>query len=185
MKYCSHCAHPITTRIPNGDNRLRFVCDGCGVIHYQNPKIVTGCLPLWDNRLLICKRAIEPRYGRWTLPAGFMENGETVPEGAARETWEEAQARVHKLSLFGLFNIPHINQVYVLFQAPLVSPEFAAGEESLEVKLVDVADIPWDELAFPVIRRALELYTDSASTTDNKPYIEDIAPPHTRRSDHD
>lgn len=176
MKYCSHCAQPVTIKIPSGDNRLRFVCQSCGVIHYQNPKIVTGCIPTWQDKLLICKRAIEPRYGLWTLPAGFMENQETVPEAAMRETWEEARARVHQLSLFAMFNIPHLNQVYILFHANMVSADFAAGEESLEVKLIDLSDIPWQDLAFPVIRRTLELYTDLTVASGEKPYVEDIAP---------
>jgi len=158
MRYCSHCGAGVTFSVPEGDNRPRHVCVDCGTIHYQNPKIVVGCIPEWEGRLLLCKRAIEPRHGLWTLPAGFMENGETVQQGAARETFEEAQARVAVGSLYALFDLPHINQVYMLFRAELLTPAFGAGAESLEVELMREADLPWDELAFPVIKEALRLY---------------------------
>jgi ADP-ribose pyrophosphatase YjhB (NUDIX family) len=144
--------------VPAGDNLARHVCDDCGTIHYQNPKIVVGCIPEWEGRLLLCRRAIEPRYGLWTLPAGFMENGETVQQGAARETLEEAEARVEVGPLYALFDLPHINQVYMLFRAQLRAPEFGPGSESLEVVLMDEDEIPWDALAFPVIKEALSLY---------------------------
>ncbi|MET1079892.1 MAG: NUDIX hydrolase [Pseudomonas sp.] len=158
MKFCSQCGHAVTLRIPEGDNRLRHVCGQCQVVHYQNPRIVAGCLPIWGEQVLLCRRAIEPRRGYWTLPAGFMENGETLEQAAARETLEEACARVRNLSLYTLFDLPHINQVYMLFRAELVDLNFAAGEESLEVQLFDERDIPWSELAFPTIGRTLECY---------------------------
>lgn len=158
MNFCSQCGHAVTQRIPEGDNRPRFVCGQCQVIHYQNPRIVAGCLPIWGEQVLLCRRAIEPRRGFWTLPAGFMENGETLEQAAARETLEEACARVKELSLYTLFDLPHINQVYMLFRAELVDRDFAAGEESLEVRLFDERDIPWTELAFPTIGRTLEYY---------------------------
>ncbi len=158
MNFCSHCGQPVRLRIPEGDNMPRYVCDACGTIHYQNPKIVTGCIPEWEDRLLLCRRAIEPRHGLWTLPAGFMENGETTAEGAARETLEEARARVAVDRLYALFNIPHINQVYLMFRARLLDLDFAPGPESLEVALFSEQEIPWNELAFPVVKETLNRY---------------------------
>jgi ADP-ribose pyrophosphatase YjhB (NUDIX family) len=158
MKYCSQCGHLLSQKIPQGDNRLRHVCDQCQAIHYQNPRIVAGCLPVWGEQVLLCRRAIQPRYGLWTLPAGFMENGETIEQAAMRETAEEACARVRNLQLYTLFDLPHINQVYMLFRAELEDLDFAAGEESLEVQLFDEVDIPWSELAFPTIGRTLEYF---------------------------
>lgn len=155
MKFCSQCGEPVSQRVPEGDDRLRYVCDHCQTIHYQNPRIIVGCLPVHQHQVLLCRRAIEPRRRYWTLPAGFMENGETTLEGARRETWEEARARVQDEMLYRLFDLPHINQVYMFYRAQLVSPEFAAGSESLEVRLFDEEEIPWDELAFPVIELAL------------------------------
>ncbi|MCW3149972.1 NUDIX hydrolase [Stutzerimonas stutzeri] len=158
MKYCSRCGGPVLSRIPEGDNRARFVCDDCRTVHYQNPRIVAGCLPVWSDQILLCRRAIEPRRGFWTLPAGFMENGETLQEAAARETLEEACARVRELQLYTLFDLPHINQVSLFFRAELVDRAFAPGEESLEVRLFDEASIPWSALAFPTIGRTLECF---------------------------
>lgn len=158
MKYCSHCGSEVEVRVPEGDNRPRHVCDTCSTVHYQNPKIVVGCIPEWEQQILLCRRAIEPRYGLWTVPAGFMENGETSQQGAARETLEEACARVEVEGLYTLFNLPHINQVYMLFRSRLLDLEYAAGDESLEVRLFDESEIPWDKLAFPVIKESLKLY---------------------------
>ncbi|MGH8354455.1 MAG: NUDIX hydrolase, partial [Pseudomonas sp.] len=135
-----------------------FVCVQCQLIHYQNPRIVAGCLPVWGDQVLLCRRAIEPRRGYWTLPAGFMENGETMEQAAARETLEEACARVKDLSLYTLFDLPHISQVYLFFRAKLVDLDFAAGAESLEVQLFHERDIPWSELAFPTVGRTLECF---------------------------
>ncbi|MEW8231762.1 MAG: NUDIX hydrolase [Candidatus Thiodiazotropha endolucinida] len=158
MKYCSHCGAEVEVKVPEGDNRPRHVCIICSTVHYQNPKIVVGCIPVWEQQILLCRRAIEPRYGLWTVPAGFMENGETSQQGAARETLEEACARVEVEGLYTLFNLPHINQVYLLFRSRLLDLDFAAGEESLEVKLFDEQEIPWEKLAFPVIKESLRLY---------------------------
>jgi len=166
----------VELKIPEGDNIPRFVCVKCSTIHYQNPKIVTGCIPVWDNRILLCKRAIEPRYGLWTLPAGFMENNETTPQAAARETLEEANAKVDILGLYALFNIPHINQVYLMFRAALVSPDFAPGEESLDVKLFEEQEIPWNELAFPVVHQTLERFFKDRKTNNFSFYLGDIHP---------
>ncbi len=156
MNFCSQCGQSVSHRIPEGDNRPRFVCDDCDAIHYQNPRIIAGCLPVFEDKVLLCKRAIEPRAGWWTLPAGFLENGETVADGAMRETREEANATVETLDLYTLFSLPHISQVYMFYRANLVSLDFSPGEESLETALFAEDEIPWGELAFPVITQTLE-----------------------------
>ncbi|MDY6978951.1 MAG: NUDIX hydrolase [Pseudomonadota bacterium] len=160
MKFCSECGHLVNSRIPEGDNRLRYVCDQCQTIHYHNPKIVAGTLPVWEDKVLLCKRAIEPRYGTWTLPAGFMELGETMEQAALRESEEEACANVEIDHIYTLISLPHVNQVYVLYRARLLDLDFAAGEESLEVRLFDEAEIPWQELAFRTIHYTLERFFD-------------------------
>jgi ADP-ribose pyrophosphatase YjhB (NUDIX family) len=172
MKFCSECAHPITVAIPEGDNRPRFVCTNCGTIHYQNPKMVIGSIPVWEQdgelKVLLCKRAIEPRYGYWTLPAGFMENGETTSAAAARETEEEAGANVELGNLFTLLNVVHVHQVHLFYLARLVDLDFAPGIESLDVQLFSENEIPWSDLAFPTIRTTLELFfADHARMRDN------------------
>jgi ADP-ribose pyrophosphatase YjhB (NUDIX family) len=158
MRFCSDCGSPVEQRIPPGDSLPRFVCTRCGTIHYENPKMVVGCIPEWEDRILLCRRAIEPRYGLWTVPAGFMENGETTAQGAQRETLEEANARVEILGLYALFNIPHINQVYMLFRARLLGLDFHAGAETLETRLFAETEVPWDEIAFVTVRRTLNHY---------------------------
>lgn len=161
MKFCSACGASVTLIIPEGDNRERYVCVTCESIHYQNPRVVAGCLPVWDDQVLLCLRAINPRSGYWTLPAGFHENNETVATGAARETAEEANARVHDLSLYTVFSLPHISQIYMFYRAELSDLDFSAGHETLDVKLFKEEDVPWDQLAFPVITRTLEqFFTD-------------------------
>ncbi len=160
MKYCSNCGILVELRIPEGDTLPRYVCSQCGVIHYQNPKIVVGCIPEWEDRILLCRRAIEPRHGLWTVPSGFMENAETLVQGAARETLEEANARVSMGPLYAIYNLPHINQVHVLFRAQLLDLDFKPGIESLDVQLFGEAEVPWDTLAFRVIREPLERYFD-------------------------
>ena len=158
MKFCSDCGQPVISRIPQGDNRTRFVCDNCDTIHYQNPRIIAGFLPIHEDRVLLCKRAIEPRYGLWTLPAGFMENGESTLEAALRETREEALAEVESQGIYALFNLPQINQVHIIFRGNLVNTDFGAGDESLEVALYEEQQIPWDDIAFQVIRETLKFY---------------------------
>jgi len=162
MKFCSECAHPVTVAIPEGDNRPRFVCTHCGTIHYQNPKMVVGSIPVWERdgelKVLLCKRAIEPRYGYWTLPAGFMENGETTAAAAGRETEEEAGANIELGGLFSLLNVVHVHQVHLFYLARLVDLDFAPGIESLDVQLFGESEIPWSDLAFPTIRTTLELF---------------------------
>ena len=158
MNFCSDCGNAVEFRIPNGDNLPRYVCKTCDTIHYQNPNIVAGCLLETEGKVLLCKRAIEPRYGLWTLPAGFMENAETTHDGAAREAYEEANASSDHLSLFCLYNLPHINQVYMMFYGQLKDGLASAGEESLETKLFSETDIPWEHIAFPVITESLQLF---------------------------
>lgn len=160
MNYCSHCGQPVTLKIPDGDNLPRHVCEACDAVHYINPRMVVGCIVEWEGAILLCRRAIEPRYGYWTAPAGFMERGETVEEGAAREVREEAMARVEVGSLVALVNVPHVDQVHFLFRARLLDGRFGAGDETLDAALYDEQDIPWDELAFPSVRFGLERYLD-------------------------
>lgn len=164
MNFCPQCGQPVNLQVPPGDDRERHVCSGCGTVHYQNPKIVTGCLPVHEHRVLLCRRAIAPRAGLWTLPAGFLENGETTVEGAIRETWEEAYANVSIEGLYTVFNLPHISQIYMFFRASLNDLDFRPGTESTDVRLFEEHEIPWEELAFPVVRDTLAHYfSDRAS----------------------
>ncbi|AEJ02019.1 NUDIX hydrolase [Nitrosomonas sp. Is79A3] len=158
MKYCSNCSATVELLIPEGDSLPRYVCTTCNIIHYQNPKMVVGCIPEWEDKILLCRRAIEPRRGWWTLPAGFMENNETLEQAAARETLEEANARVEIGDLYAVYSLPHISQVYVLFRARLLDLDFKPGIESLEVKLLTENEIPWEEMAFRVIHDPLKQY---------------------------
>jgi len=164
MNYCSQCGETVNHIIPEGDNRHRYVCISCEFIHYQNPRIIAGCLPIFDNKVLLCKRAIEPRAGYWTLPAGFLENGETTATGASRETMEEANAEVIIDDLYTIFSLPHISQVYMFFKASMPTGVFSPGIESLDVKLFEEDEIPWDELAFPVITQTLQHYFSDRAT---------------------
>ena len=150
-----------STRVPAGDNRPRLVCDECGFVQYVNPKVVVGAVCTWEDRILLCRRAIEPRRGHWTLPAGFLEEKESVEDGVAREAWEEARAELDLDGLLGLYSVPRISQVQIFFRARLRSPEVAAGEESLEVRLFAWEEIPWDDLAFPSVRWALSHYRET------------------------
>jgi ADP-ribose pyrophosphatase YjhB (NUDIX family) len=159
MNFCSQCgSSALEQRVPEGDTLPRWVCSNCGTIHYQNPKVVVGCLPDWEGKVLLCRRAIDPRRGLWTLPAGFLENGETILAGAARETAEEARARVEVGALYTVISLPQINQVYVMFRARLLDLGFGPGSESLDVRLFDEDAIPWNELAFRTIARTLRNY---------------------------
>ena len=164
MKFCPDCGVATERAIPSGDDRERDVCPGCNAIHYHNPKVIVGCLPVHEGRILMCRRAIEPRHGYWTLPAGFMENGESTAEGAARETWEEAAAEATGLKLYRVFDVPHINQVYLFYRCAITNGQFGVGPESLESKLVAPEDIPWAELAFPVVRELLQEYIEDSKT---------------------
>jgi ADP-ribose pyrophosphatase YjhB (NUDIX family) len=164
MKFCSDCATPISIKIPADDSRERHVCESCGAIHYFNPRNVVGSIPIYRDQVLLCRRAIEPRHGFWTLPAGFMELGESTSTGAARETQEEAGAIVQIGPLYSLLNVPHAEQVHLFYLASMNSPSFQAGEESLEVVLFDEKDIPWSDIAFPTVKQTLEwFFTDRAA----------------------
>jgi ADP-ribose pyrophosphatase YjhB (NUDIX family) len=164
MKYCPHCAASLTIKIPADDSRERHVCESCGSIHYQNPRNVVGSIPVYGKQVLLCRRAIEPRLGYWTLPAGFMELGESTAHGAARETLEEAGAIVEIGPLYSLLNVPHAEQVHLFYLAKMISPDFAAGEESLEVALFEEHEIPWSDIAFPTVKQTLEwFFADRAS----------------------
>jgi len=156
MKFCPSCASPLAKRVPPGDSLPRYLCDACGSIHYENPRLVVGCIPEWDGRILLCRRAIEPRYGYWTLPAGFMENGETIAQGAARETLEEAGARVELTAPFSMISVPYVNQVHMFYRARLMDLEFKPGDESLEVSLVEEAQVPWKDIAFRTVGLTLK-----------------------------
>jgi ADP-ribose pyrophosphatase YjhB (NUDIX family) len=147
---------PSVRKIPEGDDRERLVCTDCGYVQYDNPKIIVGAVFEWEGKVLLCKRAIEPRLGYWTFPAGFMEMNETAAEGAVRESWEEARARIEVIDLLGTYDIPHIGQVYLLYRARMLGPEFAPGPESEEVALFDWEEVPWDQLAFPSIGWAMK-----------------------------
>jgi ADP-ribose pyrophosphatase YjhB (NUDIX family) len=160
MKYCSECGAPVGLRTPKGDHLPRYVCDACGTIHYQNPRLVVGCVPEHDGRILLCRRAIDPRRGYWTVPAGFMENDETLQQAAARESREEALAEVEVGSLLAVVHVLHAHQVHVFFRAALRTPAYGAGDESLEVELAAPEQIPWDELAFPSTEFALRRYLE-------------------------
>lgn len=174
MKFCSTCGATVQLTIPEGDNRERFTCISCQEIHYQNPKIVTGCIPEWEDKILICKRAIEPRKGKWTLPAGFMENGETNKEGAARESQEEANMTVENMRLFCVYSIPHISQVYTFYRGTVKDGIASPGDESLETKFVTQDEIPWDQLAFPVVIETLKLYYKDKQGGEFKTHYGDI-----------
>lgn len=177
MRFCPECATPLVRRVPELDDRERDVCEGCGAIHYSNPKIVTGCLVTAGARVLLARRAIEPRRGYWTLPAGFMENDETTAEGAARETWEEARANVEIEALYTVFNLPHIDQVHMFFRGQLIGGRFDAGPESLEVALFTADEIPWDELSFPVVRDTLRYWCEDRVRHDYPVRMGDIRVP--------
>jgi ADP-ribose/FAD diphosphatase len=157
MQFCSQCGHALEKRVPEGEDRERDVCASCGTIHYQNPKIVVGCIVEQAGKILLCKRAIQPRLGYWTVPAGFLELGESAMAGAIRETEEEAGASVRIVAPYAHFDVPQIGQAYIIYRAVLLSDAFAPGPESLEVKLVSPDEIPWNEIAFPVVRHSLEL----------------------------
>ena len=158
MKYCSKCGEQVDLKIPEGDNRARYCCVGCNTIHYQNPNVVVGTVPVKENKILLCKRAINPRYGLWTLPAGFLENGETLEQGAFRETLEETNTEVKIQFLYAIFNIPQIAQVYMLYLAEVMQNNFGPTSESLEVKFFKKEEILWEELAFPFVKNALDHY---------------------------
>jgi ADP-ribose pyrophosphatase YjhB (NUDIX family) len=185
MKFCSECARPVSLKIPPDDSRLRFVCDYCHTIHYQNPKLVVGTVPVWnkegETKILLCRRAIEPRYGYWTLPAGFMENDETTSQAALRETVEESGANIELHELFSMLNVPHVNQVHLFYRATLLDLNYCAGAESLEVALFSEPEIPWDEIAFQTSFHTLKFFFSVLNAPKTNPparvYCHDILGP--------
>src|SRR5215831_9966327 len=155
IKHCKACGGEAPYSIPPDDNRERAICKVCGTIHYENPCNVVGTVPAWNDKVLLCRRNIEPRYGLWTLPAGFLELGETAAEGAVRETDEEAGARIELLPLYGLLNVVSVGQIHLFYRARLLSPEFDPGPETLEARLFHEHEVPWDEIAFRTVRQTL------------------------------
>lgn len=162
VNYCASCGAKVSLRVPPGDRLPRHVCNVCGVIHYRNPRLVVGTLPVWKDQVLLCRRAIEPRHGKWTLPAGFMENAETVAEAAIRETMEEANANIELGDMFTLISVPHVSQVHVIYRARLINLGFSAGEETLEVRLFREAEIPWRDIAFRTISMTLQHFFEDS-----------------------
>jgi ADP-ribose pyrophosphatase YjhB (NUDIX family) len=180
MNFCSQCGAKVQLRIPPGDHLPRFVCEACGTVHYQNPRLVLGCVPEHEGRILLCRRAIEPRRGYWTVPAGFMENGETLQEAAARECYEEALARVQIGSLLSVVHVLHAEQVHVFFRATMPLGEFGVGAESLEVALVSPGEIPWADIAFRSTDFTLRRYLEDRAAGRELHYFETLdrrAPP--------
>jgi len=172
MNFCSECGKPVEFRVPPGDHLPRYVCPHCATIHYQNPRIIAGCIPDHEGRILLCRRAIEPRRGYWTFPAGFMENQETVQQAAARESLEEAQAHVQIGSLLAVVHVLEARQVHIFFRAILPQAQFGISPESLEVGLYAQTDIPWDDIAFPSIEFALRRYfSDRAAGREDHHFI--------------
>ena len=176
MNFCSDCGGLVTQVVPEGDNLKRFVCDDCGVIHYQNPRMVVGCIPEYQGRILLCLRAIEPRKGYWTFPAGFLEVGETLEEGAARESLEEACARVEIGSLISVVNVTHAQQVHFAFRSRLKDGEFAVGHETTEAGLFNRTDVPWDKIAFPSVTHALRAYFSDLDEGQETVHIASVGP---------
>lgn len=174
MKYCSQCGAEVEHRVPDGDNLPRHICPACDTIHYSNPNVVVGCVAEWEGRILLCKRAIEPRAGYWTLPAGFLEHEETTAQAGARETLEEACAEVEVGELFSMINVPYIGQIHMFYRARLLRPEYSTGVESTAVELVTEADVPWDEIAFPTVAHTLHWYFEDRQTGTFKLHTHDI-----------
>jgi len=179
MKFCSACGQPVSQRIPDGDHLPRYVCGACQTIHYENPRLIVGCVPEYDGKILLCKRAIEPRLGYWTLPAGFMENGESLQMAAARESMEEALATVEIGSLVAIVNVLHAHQVHVLFRARLLNPNVGAGPESLAVGLFEEHEIPWPDIAFRSVEFALRRYLEDRRNGRDGLHFHDLTPPPT------
>jgi ADP-ribose pyrophosphatase YjhB (NUDIX family) len=174
VKFCCYCASPVVSRVPPGDSLPRWICDECGEIHYQNPKLVIGTIPQHGEKILLCRRAIEPRYGYWTLPAGFMENDETAGQAAARETLEEAGARVELGAPFSMICVPRVNQVHLFYCAKLLDLKFKPGEESLEVALFEEDRIPWKDIAFRTVGLTLKLWLADRQAGNFTFHAEDI-----------
>ena len=177
MKYCSSCGSEVELKVPEEDHLPRYCCVKCKTIHYQNPKIVTGTIPIMRDRVLLCKRAIHPRQGLWTLPAGFLENEETIAQGAFRETLEETKTKVKMGKLYAIFNIPQVSQIYILFFAEVMKEDFGETSESLEVKLFKNEEVPWQKLAFPFVPIVLKHYFEDRKNKQFDLKIETIERP--------
>ncbi len=180
INFCSYCGAPMEEKIPVDDDHMRSVCTQCPHVHYENPKVVVGCIPVFEDKILMCKRNIEPRKGKWTLPAGYLENKESVQDGAARETLEETRAHVRILELYRLFNIVFVDQIYMMFRARMEDEIFGPTSESSEVRLFKEADIPWDEIAFEVIRQTLVDFFKDRKKGAYAFKVRDIKPDQTR-----
>jgi ADP-ribose pyrophosphatase YjhB (NUDIX family) len=174
LKFCSNCGAKVVQRVPPGDTLPRWVCDACGTVHYQNPLLVVGSIPEYEDKLLLCRRAIEPRYGYWTLPAGFMENDETASQAALRETLEEAGARIELGAPFSLISVPRVNQVHLFYRAKLLHLDFKPGEETLEVALFEEARIPWKDIAFRTVATTLKRWFEDRAKGAFGFHAEDI-----------
>ncbi len=174
--FCSACGQPITRRVPPGDSRERACCNGCGAVHYVNPRMIVGTIPVLGDQVLLCRRAIEPRYGTWTLPAGFMEVGETAAQGAIRETEEEAKARIELGPLFSMIDVPAVEQVHIFYRAQMLDGKFGPGAESLDVRLFSEDEIPWDEIAFRTVSSTLRLYFEDRSLGRFSVHTREIPP---------
>ncbi len=175
IRHCRACGQPTDYRVPSDDNRARAVCTGCGEIHYENPLNVVGTVPVWGDQVLLCRRNIEPRFGKWTLPAGFMELGETTTEGALRETVEEAGARIELLGLFSLLNVVRVGQVHLFYRARLLDTAFEPGPETIEAQLFHEHEIPWDEIAFRTVRETLLRFFEDHRNGTFGLHVSDIA----------
>ena len=173
MKYCSQCGGETKLEIPQDDDRPRFICSQCGFIHYQNPRLVVGSIPVHEDQVLLCLRAIEPRKNYWTLPAGFLENGESISDGAIRETEEEALITPNLGEIIAIVDVVYAEQVHVFFRAHLDNLDFGPGRESLDVKLFKLTEIPWEEIAFKTVKIALKAQISKASD-DHIPVYETI-----------
>ena len=171
MNYCSNCGQPVSLNIPDGDSHDRFVCSSCNTIHYQNPRMIVGCIPAWEDKILLCKRAIDPKYGKWTVPAGFLENNETAEQGAIRETKEESGANVEIVRLHALYSLPHVAQVYAIYLANMTSPYIDPGEESLECRFYKIEEIPWDEIAFTAVTFSLKKYIENLENNSTETFL--------------
>jgi len=178
QKFCTQCGQAVTLRMPPDDNRIRAVCEHCGAVHYQNPRNVVGVLPVWQGRILLCRRAIEPRYGLWTLPAGFMELGETTAQGAQRETVEEAGAQIELGGLYTVIDVPGVNQVHFFYLARVLSDALDPGPETLEAAFFALEDIPWDTLAFRTVSTTLAHYVQDVEQVANTGAIDQFTMHH-------
>ena len=175
IKHCKQCGTAVVYRLPDdGDTKERAVCTACNTIHYENPLNVVGTVPVWGDKVLLCKRNIEPRFGKWTLPAGFMELGETTAEGACRETDEEAGAQFELLDLFALLNVARVGQVHLFYRARLLTDQFRPGPETIEARLFSEEDIPWNEVAFRTVKETLERYFADRRTGQYRFHVVDI-----------